>query len=91
MALNDGASVHYFSESDFGGKLEDSLLGILILHRRTLRAFEPADYVLHLFSFVPNGLTDRNRLKSAPSAVGAGNKPFVEKPFLSLARIGSGM
>jgi hypothetical protein len=71
--------------------LEDSLLGILILHRRTLRAFEPADYVLHLFSFVPNGLTDRNRLKSAPSAVGAGNKPFVEKPFLSLARIGSGM
>src|ERR1017187_1716010 len=28
--------------------LEDSLLGILILYRRTLRAFEPADYVFHV-------------------------------------------
>src|SRR5579864_3984281 len=27
---------------------EDSLLGILILYRRALRAFEPADYVLHV-------------------------------------------
>src|SRR5438067_824002 len=28
--------------------LEDSLLGILVLYRRTLRAFEPADDVLHI-------------------------------------------
>src|SRR5947199_4907630 len=27
--------------------IKDSLLGILVLHRRTLRAFEPADHVLH--------------------------------------------
>src|SRR6185295_14262280 len=27
--------------------LENSLLGILVLHGRTLRAFEPADHVLH--------------------------------------------
>src|SRR5204863_6566066 len=27
--------------------LKDSLLGILVLHGRTLRAFEPADHVLH--------------------------------------------
>jgi hypothetical protein len=26
--------------------LEDSLLGILVLYRRTLRAFEPADYLI---------------------------------------------
>src|ERR1035441_2045598 len=30
--------------------IQDSLLGILILRRRTLRAFEPTDHVLHLFS-----------------------------------------
>src|SRR3989442_15348805 len=30
--------------------IKDSLLGILVLHRRTLRAFEPADHVLHLAS-----------------------------------------
>src|ERR1700692_1739530 len=28
--------------------LEDPLLGILILYRRTLRALEPADYVFHV-------------------------------------------
>src|ERR1043166_2901165 len=27
--------------------LKDPLLGILVLHGRTLRAFEPADHVLH--------------------------------------------
>src|SRR6266571_1223961 len=42
--------------------LKDSLLGILVLRRRTLRAFEPADHVLHLISFIANGLTDQNRL-----------------------------
>src|SRR5712691_12304331 len=41
--------------------LEDSLLGILILYRRTLRAFEPADYVFHLVLLCSNGLTDDNR------------------------------
>src|SRR2546426_9517144 len=29
--------------------LKDSFLGILVLHRRTLRAFEPADHVLHRY------------------------------------------
>jgi hypothetical protein len=33
--------------------LKDSLLGILVFHRRTLRALEPADYVLHQISFIP--------------------------------------
>jgi hypothetical protein len=40
--------------------LEDSLLGILILYGRTLRAFEPTDYVLHLLLLCSNGLTDDN-------------------------------
>src|ERR1700691_897942 len=35
--------------------LEDSLLGVLILDRRTLRAFEPADYVFRS-SPLSNGL-----------------------------------
>ena len=30
--------------------LKDSLLGILVLYGRTLRAFEPADHVLHWHS-----------------------------------------
>src|SRR5712692_2489715 len=42
--------------------LKDSLLRILVLRRRTLRAFEPADHVFHLISFSANGLTDQNRL-----------------------------
>src|SRR2546427_1728408 len=45
----------YYEEFDLeiGGRLplteylKDSLLGILVLHGRTLRAFEPADHVLH--------------------------------------------
>src|SRR5207249_6730453 len=45
----------YYEEFDheIGGRLplteylKDSLLGILVLHGRTLRAFEPADHVLH--------------------------------------------
>src|SRR6266566_3170616 len=45
--------------------LKDSLLGILVLDRRTLRAFEPADHVLHLISFIANGLTDLNRLSDS--------------------------
>src|ERR1700674_457329 len=40
--------------------LQDSLLGILVLYGRTLRALEPADHVLHLFSSIANGLTDHN-------------------------------
>src|SRR6202040_2745001 len=31
--------------------LKDSLLGILVLRRRTLRPFVPADHVFHLISF----------------------------------------
>src|SRR5713226_5017493 len=42
--------------------IKDSLLSILVLRRRTLRAFEPADHVFHLISFSANGLTDQNRL-----------------------------
>src|SRR5690349_22047385 len=43
--------------------LKDSLLGILILHRRTLRALEPADDVLHVFPFsISNSRTDHKRL-----------------------------
>src|SRR2546425_8195695 len=42
--------------------LKDSLLSILVLRRRTLRALEPADHVFHLISFSANGLTDQNRL-----------------------------
>src|SRR6266852_3390904 len=34
--------------------LKDSLLGILVFHGRALRAFEPADHVLHRHP--PNGL-----------------------------------
>src|SRR6266852_424436 len=67
--------------------IKDSLLGILVLRRRTLRAFEPADHVLHLISFIANGLTDHNRLSLllgdrcwATSAslrnLGAGGAPF---------------
>src|SRR5437867_13038448 len=45
----------YYEEFDLeiGGRLplteylKDSLLGILVLHGRTLRTFEPADHVLH--------------------------------------------
>src|SRR5260370_25275723 len=40
---------------------EDSLLGILILYRRALRAFEPTDYVFHLLLVCSNGLTADNR------------------------------
>src|SRR5207244_6680135 len=36
---------------------KDSLLGIFVLHRRTLRAFEPADHVFHLFSWIGNSLS----------------------------------
>ena len=49
------ADPHYEQfDLEIGGRLpltehlKDSLLGILVLHRRTLRAFEPADHVLHL-------------------------------------------
>src|SRR3989442_4317978 len=42
--------------------IKDSLLSILVLRRRTLRAFEPADHVFHLISFIAIGLTDQNRL-----------------------------
>jgi hypothetical protein len=31
---------------------KDSLLDILVLHGRTLRALEPADYVFHLVSLI---------------------------------------
>src|SRR2546426_9583620 len=31
---------------------KDSLLSILVFHRRTLRAFEPADHVLHRHPFM---------------------------------------
>jgi hypothetical protein len=54
------AHTHYEKlDLEIGGRLplpkhlKDSLLGILVFHRRTLRALEPADYVLHLTSFIP--------------------------------------
>ena len=34
---------------------EDSLLGILVFDRRTLRAFEPADHIFHLPAFLKRG------------------------------------
>src|SRR2546428_14182659 len=46
-------SHHEELDLEVGGRLpltehlKDSLLGILVLHGRTLRAFEPADHVLH--------------------------------------------
>ena len=40
--------------------LEDSLLSVLILYRRTLRAFKPADYAFHAFFSFGNGLTDHS-------------------------------
>src|ERR1700692_1919072 len=40
--------------------LEDSLLRVLILHRRTLRAFEPADYVFHFLLLFASALTDQS-------------------------------
>ena len=44
---------------------EDSLLGILVLHGRTLRAFEPADHVFHVNSLQP--------LRSIPRRQALGN------------------
>src|SRR5712691_4558169 len=42
-----------FSPSLQAMTLKYSLLGVLVLRRRTLRAFEPADHVLHpTFSFI---------------------------------------
>src|SRR6266849_9826765 len=42
--------------------LKDSLLSILVLGRRTLRPFVPADHIFHLISFfIADGLTDQNR------------------------------
>src|SRR6266487_1728047 len=38
--------------------LKDSLLGILVLHGRALRAFEPADHVLHRYP--PNCVGPQN-------------------------------
>jgi hypothetical protein len=37
--------------------LKDSLLSILVLRRRTLRAFVSADHVFHLISSIAIGLT----------------------------------
>src|SRR5713226_6759188 len=56
----------YYEEFDLeiGGRLplteylKDSLLSILVLHGRTLRAFEPADHVLHRHP--PNSVGPRN-------------------------------
>src|ERR1700694_2585553 len=56
----------YYEEFDLeiGGRLplseylKDSLLGILVLHGRTLRAFEPANHVLHRHP--PNCVGPRN-------------------------------
>src|SRR5450755_2930898 len=42
--------------------LENSLLGILVLRWRTLRAFVPADHVFHIVSSVANGMTDYDRM-----------------------------
>src|SRR6185295_19835437 len=45
---------HEEFDLEVGGRLplteyfEDSLLGVLVLHGRTLRALEPADHILHL-------------------------------------------
>jgi hypothetical protein len=49
--------------------LKDSLLGILILYRRTLRAFEPADYVWHVLLLFGKSITAPH---STPSAIGMG-------------------
>jgi hypothetical protein len=61
--------------------LKDSLLDILVLHRRTLRALEPADYVLHLISLIPR-MADRSQ-KSGFYHLGdtlvLGYKRFVEE------------
>src|ERR1700682_4064376 len=56
----------YYEEFDLeiGGRLplteylKDSLLGILVLHGRPLRTFEPADHVLHRHP--PNSVGPRN-------------------------------
>src|SRR5438477_11954821 len=46
-------SYHEEFDLEIGGRLpltehiEDSLLGILVLHGRALRSFEPADHILH--------------------------------------------
>src|ERR1700692_4487684 len=51
--------------------LEDSLLGILILYRGTLRPFEPADYVSHLLLRFGKW-SDRSGLFSLLSAIDVG-------------------
>jgi hypothetical protein len=58
--------------------LEDSLLGILIFYGRTLRALEPADYVLHVipFSIFLIGRTDHIRLSLLVLRVRAGQPPL---------------
>src|SRR2546430_4154968 len=53
MATPLADSYHEEFDREIGGRLplteylKDSLLGILVLDRRTLRAVEPADHVLH--------------------------------------------
>lgn len=39
---------------------KDSLLSRLVFHRRALRAFKPADYVLHLFSSIADSLVTQD-------------------------------
>ena len=57
-------SYHEEFDPEIGGRLllteylKDSLLGILVLDRRTLRAFKPADHVLHWHP--PNCVGPRN-------------------------------
>src|SRR6266567_2793291 len=41
--------------------LQDPLLGILVLRRRSLRTFEPADHVLHRYSPLSDATTEYTR------------------------------